>query len=46
MGIAGFVLTLIVMIPILFFLTRGEVNRSQFVVIVCAALLLVSWSSP
>lgn len=46
MGIAGFVLTLIVTIPILFFVTREEVNRSQFVVIVSAVLLLVLWTIP
>jgi hypothetical protein len=45
-GIAGFVLTLIVMIPILFFLTRDGVNRNQFVVIVSAVLLLVLWTIP
>lgn len=46
MGIAGFALTLIVTIPILFFLTRDAVNRSQFVVIVSAVLLLVLWIIP
>ena len=45
-GIAGFVLTLIVIIPTLFFLTRDAVNENQFVVIVAAVLLLVLWTIP
>ena len=45
-GITGFILTLAVMIPLLFVLSRGAVSTNQFVVIVAAVLLLVLWTIP
>ena len=45
-GIAAFVLTLAVMIPALFFLSRGAVNTSQYVGIVTAVVTLVLWMIP
>ncbi|MEP6911822.1 MAG: hypothetical protein ABI923_03655 [bacterium] len=45
-GIAGFVLTIAVMVPVLFFLSRGAVSTNQFVVITSAVLLLVLWTIP
>jgi hypothetical protein len=46
LGIAGLLLTLVLMIPILFILSRGTVNTSQFVLIVSGVLLLVLWTIP
>ena len=43
-GITGLVLTLVVMIPVLFFLSRGAVSSNQFGVIVGCVLLLVLWT--
>ena len=43
-GIAGFALTLAVMIPVLFFLSRGAVSTNQFIVILSTVLLLVLWT--
>jgi len=45
-GITGFILTLAVMIPLLFVLSRGAVSTNQFIVIVAAVLLLVLWTIP
>ena len=45
-GILGFVLTLVVMIPVLFFLSRGAVSANQFALIVGGVLLLVVWTVP
>ena len=45
-GITGFILTLAVVIPLLFSLSRGAVGTNQFVVIVAAVLLLVLWTIP
>jgi L-asparagine transporter-like permease len=45
-GIAASILTLAVMIPILFIMTRSAVSSNQFVVIVSAVLLLVLWIIP
>ena len=45
-GIASFILTLAVVIPLLFSLSRGAVSTNQFVVIVSAVLLLVLWTIP
>ena len=45
-GIAGFFLTIAVMIPLLFFLTRGAVSSNQFAVIVAGVLFLVVWTIP
>jgi len=45
-GIASLVLTLVVMIPVLFFLSRGDVGPGQFVGIVSAVLVLVLWTIP
>ena len=45
-GIAGFVLTIAVMIPVLFFLSRGSLGASQYWAIVTAVLGLVVWTIP
>lgn len=44
LGISGFVLTIAVMIPVLFFLSRGAVSPNQFAVIAAGVLLLVVWT--
>ena len=44
LGIAAFLLTLVLMIPILFILCRGTVNTNQFILIVSGVLLLVLWT--
>ena len=45
-GILGFVLTVAVMIPVLFVLSRGDLSTNQFVLIVSGVLLLVLWTIP
>ncbi len=40
------VLTLVVMIPVLFVLSRSTVSPNQFILIVSAVLLLVLWTIP
>ena len=45
-GVAAFVLTIAVMIPALFFLSRGAVSFNQYFVIVAAVLSLVLWTVP
>ena len=45
-GITSLVLTLVVMIPVLFFLSRGVVSSNQFGVIVVCVLFLVLWTIP
>jgi hypothetical protein len=45
-GITAFVLTLSVMIPVVFFLTRGTVSLNQFGVITAGVLFLVLWTIP
>jgi hypothetical protein len=45
-GLAAFVLTIAVMIPALFFLSRGAVSFNQYFVIVAAVLSLVLWTIP
>jgi len=45
-GIAGFVLTIALMIPLLFFLSRGAVSTSQYLIIVLGVLLFVLWTIP
>ena len=45
-GTSGFVLTTAVMIPLLFFLSRGTVSTNHYFVIVSAVLLLVLWTIP
>ena|SRR6267154_2088109 len=45
-GICGFVLTLVVMIPILFILSSGAISSNQFGVIVAGVLFLVLWTIP
>ena len=45
-GLTGLVLTLVVMIPVLFFLSRGVVSTNQFIVIVACVLFLVLWTIP
>lgn len=44
LGIAALLLTLGLMIPILFILSRGTVNTNQFILIVSGVLLLVLWT--
>ena len=46
LGLAAFVLTLLLTIPILFILSRNSVNTNQFILIVAAVLLLVLWTIP
>jgi hypothetical protein len=46
LGIVAFLLTLVLMIPILFILSRGTVNTNQFILIVSGVLLLVLWTIP
>ena len=45
-GITSMVLTLAVIIPVLFFLSRGTVSPNQFGVIVACVLFLVLWTIP
>jgi uncharacterized membrane protein len=45
-GISGFVLTIAITIPVLFFLSRGSVGASQYLAIVTAVLALVLWTIP
>jgi hypothetical protein len=42
-GIAGCVVTIAVMIPALFFLSRGAVGTNQYILIVLGVLMLVLW---
>lgn len=46
LGLAAFVTTLLLTIPILFILSRNSVNTNQFILIVAAVLLLVLWTIP
>jgi len=43
-GIAGLVVALVVMIPVLFFVSRGAVGGNQFLLIGLAVLALVLWT--
>ena len=43
-GISGFVLTILITIPVLFLLSRGAVGASQYLAIVSAVLALVLWT--
>jgi hypothetical protein len=43
-GIGSMVLTLGVMLPVLFFLTRGSVSSSVYLLIVASVLFLVLWT--
>lgn len=43
-GISSMVLTLAVMIPVLFFLTRGSGSSSVYLLIVASVLFLVLWT--
>lgn len=45
-GIAAFVLTIALTIPVLFLLSRSAVNTNQFILIVAGMLLLVLWTVP
>jgi hypothetical protein len=45
-GVAGFLLTMALMIPVLFVLSRGAVSTNQFVLILSGVLLLVLWTIP
>ena len=45
-GILALVLTLVVMIPVLFFVTRGAVGPNQFIRIAAGGLALVVWTIP
>ena len=46
LGLVALVLTLVLMIPVLFILSRNTVDTSQFILIVSAVLLLVLWTIP
>ena len=43
-GVAAFLLTMALMIPVLFVLSRGAVSTNQFALIVSGVLLLVLWT--
>jgi len=45
-GVLAMVLTIGLLIPVLFFLTRGAVAPNQFVVIAAGVLALVLWTIP
>ncbi|HYW70845.1 MAG TPA: hypothetical protein VE961_07420 [Pyrinomonadaceae bacterium] len=45
-GIVALALTLGLMIPVLFFVTRGAVSQNQFIVILAGGLALVLWTIP
>jgi hypothetical protein len=45
-GLAAFVLTLAVLLPLLFLLSRGAVSTSQYLVIGLAVMLMVLWTIP
>ena len=45
-GIAAFIVTLAVMIPFLFVVSRSSVGANQYLIIVSAVLLLVMWTIP
>ncbi len=45
-GIAALGLTLVLMIPFLFVLSRNAISANQYFVIVAAVLLLVLWTIP
>ncbi len=45
-GILAMVLTIGLLIPVLFFVTRGAVAPNQFVVIAAGVLTLVVWTIP
>jgi hypothetical protein len=45
-GLAAFALTIMVMIPLLFFLSRKAVSADQYFIIVTGVLLLVFWTIP
>jgi hypothetical protein len=45
-GIGGLVLALAMMIPVLFFLSRGAVGTNQTILIVLGVLMLVLWTIP
>jgi hypothetical protein len=44
LGLVALVLTLVLMIPLLFILSRNTVDTSQFILIVSAVLLFVLWT--
>lgn len=46
LGLVALVLTLVLMIPLLFILSRNTVDTSQFILIVSAVLLFVLWTIP
>ena len=45
-GILAFLLALGVLIPVLFFITRGAVNQNQFIRIAAGVLAMVLWTIP
>ena len=45
-GILALVLTLGVLLPVIFFITRGAVSQNQFIVIAAGVLALVVWTIP
>ena len=45
-GILALVLTLGLLMPVLFFVTRGAVSSNQFIVITLGVLALVVWTIP
>ena len=45
-GVAGLLLTMALMVPVLFVLSRGAVSTNQFALIVSGVLLLVLWTIP
>ena len=45
-GVVALLLTLCLLIPVLFFVTRGAVSANQFIVIAVGVLALVLWTIP
>jgi hypothetical protein len=45
-GIAAFVLTIALLLPLLFFLSKGAISTNQYLVIVSGVLLFVLWTIP
>ena len=45
-GMLALVLTLGLLIPVLFFVTRGAVGQNQFIVIAAGVLAMVVWTIP
>ena len=45
-GILAFVVTIVVLLPVVFFVTRGAVSQNQFIIIGAGVLAMVVWTIP